>query len=308
VSEAIDRLQALLAKRLELLEDALARALERLALAHADPGQQGRREAVEEVAALVSRLQACGDLSGRLALRFPATPAPKPELLASKRPADRWGLPGGPEDVVPWVPFSAAIEDMRTRDPIGAQALESMGLEVASVYGPLPDAFGGTGHPHGFAAAKAADADTARRVRDLLADSLEVGTPTPAVVKRLVRDWDWPRAYSENVARTNFATATTAGRQQEARRVEETTGLRVGFRFETAGDRNVRPTHKLMDGFTARQDDPVWRHLSPPLSYQCRCVLVPVFGDEVPKGPVQPPAGATADPGFGGGKLTRYGA
>lgn len=45
--------------------------------------------------------------------------------------------------------------------------------------------------------------------------------------------------------------------------------------FNTAGDRNVRPKHALLDKFTAPKNDPIWRRICPPLDWGCRCKIGP---------------------------------
>lgn len=45
--------------------------------------------------------------------------------------------------------------------------------------------------------------------------------------------------------------------------------------INTAGDDKVRPSHQILDKFTAKKSDPVWRRLCPPFDWECRCILVP---------------------------------
>jgi hypothetical protein len=45
--------------------------------------------------------------------------------------------------------------------------------------------------------------------------------------------------------------------------------------YSTVGDGRVRPEHKLLDKFTALKTDPVWHRIYPPLSWGCRCNVVP---------------------------------
>ena len=101
-------------------------------------------------------------------------------------------------------------------------------------------------------------------MRERLVAGLAQGTPTPDVVRQLVDDWDWPRAYSEVVVRNNLATATSAGRIVEATKVASA-GIPTGFEIQTAGDGNVRPGHKPLDGLRMRVDDPILREWCPPL-------------------------------------------
>jgi uncharacterized protein with gpF-like domain len=51
----------------------------------------------------------------------------------------------------------------------------------------------------------------------------------------------------------------------------------------TVGDDRVRPEHAVLDGFTARMEDPVWRKIYPPNGFNCRCIRVALLADELPK-------------------------
>lgn len=268
----------------------------------ADPGYQqplhswkAKKEmALRDLSSALQRLSASSDLAGRLDIRF-GTPAPEPEAFASEIP-----------DIVPGVEFEAAWRDLLERDPFGAAELERAGREVADLYSGVPDGRGGTFYPHGFALAQAAEREVAQRVRDRLAASIALGTPTQETARILAEEWSWPRAYAETVTRTTVNTATTAGRFVEAQRVAAA-GIPVGFRFECVLDSNLRQgrpqdngeNHRALHGLVARQDDPIWRRFSPPGGYSCRCTLSPVIGDEVPENFVTVPAGAAFAPGFG---------
>lgn len=307
--KAIRDLQRRLAESVDLAQIDFAEAVRALALAHADP--QRRREIDarrERIAEIVSRILAAGDLSARIELRF-GSPAAEPAKFATYQIVGTplsFDVPGFDEPV-PDVEFVAAVEDLRSRDPLGAAELEAMGASVADLYGGSIGSRGTVVYPHGFSAARAADNDTAERVRDLLAEGLSGGAATPRVVQRLVEAWDWPSAYSEMVVRTNYNVATSAGRFREAERVERTTGIRCGFRYVATRDPDVRrgrpqdkgENHLALDGLVARQDDPIWRRWSPPGGYACRCTLEVLIGDEVPESFASVPPGAAFAPGFG---------
>lgn len=47
------------------------------------------------------------------------------------------------------------------------------------------------------------------------------------------------------------------------------------LQFTTVGDSRVRPEHKLFDKFTALKSDPIWKRLYTPLSWGCRCTVIP---------------------------------
>ena len=51
----------------------------------------------------------------------------------------------------------------------------------------------------------------------------------------------------------------------------------VYVRFDTAGDRRVRPAHQLLDGITLPADDKFWSSYSPPLDWGCRCSITSIL-------------------------------
>ena len=283
--------------------------------------------AQRRVARIVSRVKALGDMSGRLSVRFPRSKGVQPDTFAvagSWEDVQEEERAQGPQgstflDGVPSVTFDAAVRDMESRDPWGAEFLKGMGVAVADMYGPVvlgpPGATSPVAYPHGFAASKAATADVAARVQARLTEGLRSGRGTEEVAREIAADTSWTAAYSRTITRTNFNTATTAGRFTEAREIQGA-GFHVGFRYMAVTDSNVRrgrpqdhgENHLALDGLVARIDDPIWKKFSPPGGYQCRCTLSPVVGDDVPKEFVQAPAGAAFAPGFGTrGDLATYG-
>lgn len=313
VSKEGDPLEALQVRIALAVADAqasLGEALQALALCHATATlRSGVDGATIEVAKLVARVKWLGELGARVGVRFPAAEPAAPELFASfvEPRGFSFEVPMDPAGAVPDVGFDDAVDALAKRDPVGADDLARIGLSVAALYAPAPGARGQTAYPTGFAAARAASTDLARRVRDLLVTDLEEGAPTPETVARIVARWDFPVSYAANVVRTNYATATSAGRARQVEHVAATTGLRIGYRVSCVLDSDLRSgrprdhgeDHKAMDGFTARQDDQVWLTHFPPYGYQCRCVATVVFGAEVPEGFVKAPAGASFAKGFG---------
>jgi len=45
--------------------------------------------------------------------------------------------------------------------------------------------------------------------------------------------------------------------------------------FSTVGDDRVRPEHAALDGLTYPKNHPIWNKMYPPLSWNCRCTVVP---------------------------------
>lgn len=289
----VRRLQRALAREVSRAERDLERTLTALARLHAErltsAGTAARYAALlRDLSEALARAGAAAHLSGRLDVRYPRAGAPEPDQFAAASP-----------DLVPVVAFDAAIRDLESRDPIGAAELRASGLAAEALYAGVVDpATGEVFYPRVFYAARAADAEVAARVQERLVAGLREGRTTQEVADSLEDDWAWPGAYARTVARTNFNLATSAGRFVEAGRVARA-GIPVGFRFSAVMDSDTRPGHAAMDGVVARQDDPIWRSWAPPLSWNCRCVLEPVIGDEVPVGFASVPPGASKDPGFG---------
>ena len=82
-------------------------------------------------------------------------------------------------------------------------------------------------------------------------------------------------SYAETVFRTNINSAYSKGRRKMA---ESPAFRRVvkAWKYTTARDRSVRENHYAAQGFIAAVGDEVWDKLSPPMGYNCRCVLSPV--------------------------------
>lgn len=53
--------------------------------------------------------------------------------------------------------------------------------------------------------------------------------------------------------------------------------------YSTAGDSQVRPSHKALDKFAAPKSDPVWRRIFTPNGWGCRCNVVPGKSNSVGK-------------------------
>lgn len=46
------------------------------------------------------------------------------------------------------------------------------------------------------------------------------------------------------------------------------------LQFQTVGDSRVRPHHRALDGIIKPVNDPFWNSYSPPLEWNCRCLLI----------------------------------
>lgn len=76
------------------------------------------------------------------------------------------------------------------------------------------------------------------------------------------------KTYLETERVTALATAQTAAQWGAF-------GEEDYIQISTVGDNRVRPNHQILDKFTAKKSDPVWRRLCPPFDWLCRCTLIP---------------------------------
>ncbi|MEZ5017353.1 MAG: phage minor head protein [Flavipsychrobacter sp.] len=66
-------------------------------------------------------------------------------------------------------------------------------------------------------------------------------------------------------------------------RIQEDKEILPLLRFNTVGDKRVRPEHAMLEGITKPVDDPFWDTYYPPLSWNCRCDV-----DQVAEGNITP--------------------
>lgn len=79
--------------------------------------------------------------------------------------------------------------------------------------------------------------------------------------------------YTDNIFRTNMATAMNAG-HFKAMRDPTTMKLRPYWQYMTADDKRVRPEHAAMHKLCFKATDPVWSLWYPPNGFRCRCYVV----------------------------------
>jgi hypothetical protein len=52
------------------------------------------------------------------------------------------------------------------------------------------------------------------------------------------------------------------------------------WQYLTVGDDRVRPSHAILDRFTALATDPVWKRIYPPRGRACRCIVIPLLASD----------------------------
>jgi SPP1 gp7 family putative phage head morphogenesis protein len=260
--------------------------------------------AVESLAETLSRLGACAELGGHVALRFEID-GPRPDQFDSQEELLMFAAKGKKFDSSGVIPtaWQLAIEDLRTRQPLVARDLDAATEDVRRIYGGYRDRISHRRvYPHGFSAARALDIVVTRHVRDVVADGLRSGKSLSEIAEIVSVTTGWNAGYAATVVNTNVATAFSSGRHRQAILLSSR-GVEVGFEFQTAEDERVRDSHARANGLVAKHDDHIWDYLTPPLDFNCRCVLLPVtdanrFDDRALWRLRE--TGAQAAPGFGG--------
>lgn len=80
--------------------------------------------------------------------------------------------------------------------------------------------------------------------------------------------------FNQAYLKTEYTTAI--GQAQSARdwaNFEQHADTHPWLKYHTQQDNRVREDHAILDGFTARIDDPAWRHIAPKNGWRCRCFL-----------------------------------
>jgi SPP1 gp7 family putative phage head morphogenesis protein len=163
-----------------------------------------------------------------------------------------------------------------------------------------------------FTIAGVSDVRLIEQIKQALADVMESGG-TEKDFERAVNaltDQAGVDRLAQTQINTVFQTATQTADQNG--RLEQMSDPAVAaalpyWAYRTAGDDRVRPSHAALDGFTAKNSDPVWGRLYPPCGYNCRCTVTAELPNDVPDDADQPglmripmAAADVPDDGFGG--------
>ncbi len=128
-------------------------------------------------------------------------------------------------------------------------------------------------------------------------DITEQGLHVRDGVKQLRKKWDKlglseRNSYQlESIFRTQTELAYAAGRERiyADPDIDE---ILWGFKYVTAGDDRVRPSHMAIDGVTLPKDDPFWATNKPPNGFSCRCQAIALYE---PRKVVEPPTDVTVN-------------
>lgn len=81
----------------------------------------------------------------------------------------------------------------------------------------------------------------------------------------------------ETIFRTQSQIAFAAGKYANERHDAFIYNALWGYRYVTAGDDRVRPTHAILDGVTLPKGHKFWQDFYPPNGWNCRCQAIPLF-------------------------------
>ena len=139
-----------------------------------------------------------------------------------------------------------------------------------------------------FTLAAAADIRLIEKVRDALAEVAQQGGTAQdfeAAVRKITDDAGVAELNSftlDTAFNTAMQRAYSLGRYEQMQSPATKDVLPI-WQYWTVGDDRVRPEHRVLDGFAAHADDPVWHKIYPPNGFNCRCSVVPLLASEAPK-------------------------
>lgn len=130
-----------------------------------------------------------------------------------------------------------------------------------------------------FTVARQSSEETVGKIRDTLADVVREGETRREFSRRIRESLDESEigaGHLENVFRTNVMSSYAQGQEQ----LMGSPVVRGVFPFASytpIHDDRVRPEHRLLEELGLEgtniywSDDPVWRYITPPVDFQCRC-------------------------------------
>lgn len=121
--------------------------------------------------------------------------------------------------------------------------------------------------------------EAAERVRKLTLEGIVQGTRPAQIAKEIMRSGEVAESRAMLIARTEVSRTATELTRARAEHIGCT-----HFIWRTAGDSDVRPTHRALNGKIFRWDDPPecdpGHHALPGAIWNCRCYPEPVIPDE----------------------------
>lgn len=242
------------------LRQSMWRMTEALVAWHMGKGRFDIASAREEMQAVCGGIAEFGNVLGRRRMLVVSRSVRSLKAAWRQRPL---------ELSIPKVPFQNAIDDIYNREP----KISNDAREIRALYRDRK----------AFAMVRSTEDILTARVQALITDAMRERLSTAEITEEILRtsqeeghDFTW--WYSENVFRTNVASAYSEGLRQMARD-PDVREVVPAFRYSAVGDSDTRPGHAALDGLIAATDDGIWNIYMPPIFYNCRCSweLVDVF-------------------------------
>lgn len=121
--------------------------------------------------------------------------------------------------------------------------------------------------------------EAADRVHTLTIEGLSKGTRASEIAAEIMKTGEVTRSRADLIARTEVSRTSTEFTRARAESIGST-----HFVWRTAGDSDVRPSHRALNGKAFRWDDPPecdpGHHALPGAIWNCRCYAEPVLKDE----------------------------
>lgn len=109
------------------------------------------------------------------------------------------------------------------------------------------------------------------KVREIIINQNLNSVPKQEAVKEIEKAMSgWSKATAETIYRTQTAKAYSAGRWRQLQNPTLKQFVPAA-KFIATLDVNVRPDHKRLHGLIFKVNNPVWKEISPPIYYNCRC-------------------------------------
>jgi SPP1 gp7 family putative phage head morphogenesis protein len=197
--------------------------------------------------------------------------------------------------------FRGTIDFLKLPFKEAIKVFESKKIVSPSAFKKLSDGY----KQRSFSVAKLTQTYTTDHVKGILDRALKDGMSREDFVKNIRAHLSalgmdpGSKHYWETVYSTNILGSAAHGRWVQMRS-PEVLAERPYWRYVTAGDANVRESHRAMAGKIFAHDDPVWDTWFPPNGYRCRCSVVSQTISETKNrgGASQAPDNVEPDEGF----------
>ena len=157
--------------------------------------------------------------------------------------------------------------------PVQPEAAIAFWQSRAKLTSAQAKALGGGARSRAFYVTGLAEMDMVNLVHGGIAEALENGETLAGFKKRIagaIEREGWKSHRVETIFRTNMQTAYSAGRYAKQQAVKE---LLPYWRYVTAGDSRVRPSHAVLHGKVFPADHPFWDGNYPPNGFNCHCAV-----------------------------------